>query len=88
MFRNRGNELREWVGMMLLRTQDGDEHEFTYRSVLIENATERKRKRGDGHDGFGNHRFPDVFGLDYTRRFTYASGLPGVSRGNEVVITA
>jgi hypothetical protein len=90
LFRNHGNALRAWVGILLLRTTDGEVHELTYRSVLVENAADRKRKRGDQHGehGFGPHRFPGVFGLDYSRRLISASGMPGLACGDNVIVTS
>ena len=89
MFRNRANVLRAWVGFISLRTATGEVCKLTYRSVLIENSDDRKRKRSE-HEvaGFGLNRFPDVFGLDHSRRLVSAGGLPGLVRGDEVVLTA
>ena len=82
---------RRFVGVLSVELPDGTVKKLTYRSVLVQDEDDTKKRKRHGVNYTG-HRFPEVFGLDYSRRLIgdvhEPSGVAALEVGDEVLVTA
>ena len=81
---------RRFRGALQLQRADGTLVDISYRSVLVQDEEDtKKRKRIEV--SYAGHRFCEVYGLDYTRRLVGDDGPSGIAAleiGDDVIVTA